>query len=89
MNHALVVDDRIAVGRQRAAQGQVRVELAVLIEVDNAQRLGALDRALERREFPAQQAQQRGLAAAVGAGQANAHPRRDGEVRSSKTGGAS
>ena len=38
VNHAVLVDHRVAVGRERAAQRQIRIELAVLVEVDDAQR---------------------------------------------------
>ena len=41
MNHAVPIDDGVAVGGQRAAQGDVGIEVAGLIEVNNAQPVGA------------------------------------------------
>ena len=43
MDHALAIDHRIAVRRERPPQGEIRIELAVLVEVNDAQVLGALD----------------------------------------------
>ena len=57
------------------------VQFAHLAEVDEAQRLGAADGALGRLDFAAQQAQKRGLAAAVGADKAHFGAGREDEIQ--------
>ena len=73
VNDAVLIDDGIAVGRERAAQGLIFVELAVLLEVDDAQVGGALDGARGWLKLAGEQAHERGFAAAVGADEADAH----------------
>ena len=80
MNHAIAINHRIAIGRERAAQSELRIEHAILIEVNDAQRIRFANRAAEGCNFAAQKAQQRGLAAAVGADEAHAHSGGDGEI---------
>ena len=53
---------------------------AVLVEHHDLEAVGVHDRARVRRLLAREQAQQRGLAAAVGAEQAEPHPRREHEV---------
>ncbi len=73
MDHAVLVDDGVAVGREGAAQGLIAVKLAVLLEVGDAQHVGALDGAGFRLDLAGQQPQQCGFAAAVRSHQADAH----------------
>ena len=57
MNRAVTVDDLIAVGGEGTAQCQGRIDLlAVLIEVDHAQPVGALDGAAIDRQVTCQHA---------------------------------
>ena len=81
MNHAILVDDRVAVRSQRAPQRHVRIEHAVLIEVHNAQRIRSPDLSRRRLRISQQQAQQRSLAAAVRTDQAHAHAGENREVQ--------
>ena len=80
MDHAVAIDHRIAVRRERSAQSQIRIDLAALVEVDDAQVFGALDLPLERRDIAAQKLEQRGLAAAIRSHQSDSHAGGDGEV---------
>src|SRR6185436_6724068 len=66
VHRAALMDHAVALGRERAFERQVRIEaLAVLFEVDDAQAVGALDRAGVGRELADDDAQQRRLAGAV------------------------
>ena len=80
MNHAVAINDGIAVGRKRTAQCHVRIELAVLIEVHDAQPIGAANLAAVGASSPLQQTQQRCLAAAIRADQPDAHSGGEDEV---------
>ena len=83
VNGVSLVHHRLAVGGQRLAQRHRRVQmLPVLIEQDHAQAVGALDRPGVGRTFARQQPEQRRLAAAVRAEQAQAHPGRERQVQS-------
>src|ERR1019366_4645214 len=80
VNHAILINHGIAVRSERAAQSHVRIELAILIEVDHAQRIGLVNLASGGRDFAAKQAQQRRLAAAVRADEADSHSLRQREI---------
>ena len=73
VNHAILISDRVAVRSQGPAQRYIRIQLAVLVEIYNFQRIGFGDFSGRRLDVAAEQAQQRGFAAAVGAHQADAH----------------
>ncbi len=78
---AALEDHRVPVGRERARSESVGVEArAVLLEEHDLQAGRALDRARVGRLLPGEQAQQRGLAAAVRAEQAQPRARREDEV---------
>ncbi len=78
---AALEDDRVAVGGERALQRDRGVEpRAVLVEHHHPQARGVLDRARVGRLLPAEQAQERALAAAVRPEEAEAGPRREHEV---------
>src|SRR5271157_678297 len=79
MQNAVLEDDGVTIGRERAAQRDVRFEHTILIEIDDAQVLGAANLSGLRLEFVAQQAQQRGLTAAIRPDQADARASREGE----------
>ena len=80
MDHAILVDHRIAVRRERTPQRHVRIEHAVLIEVDDLQRVGGANLARRRRQLAREQPQQRRLPAAVRADQADPHAGGKNEV---------
>jgi hypothetical protein len=84
MHHPPLMDDRVALWRQRAAQGEAFIQFAHLAEVDQAQSRGAADRAFGRFQLATQQAQQRGFAAAVRAHQSHFHARGQNEVEPGK-----
>src|ERR1700739_3900288 len=80
MNHAILVDDRIAVRRERAAKQHVGIEAAVLVKIDDAQIIGFVNSSVLGLQLAKQQAQQRALAATVRTNQANAHAGGDPEL---------
>ncbi len=84
MNHSVLKNYGIAVRRQRAAQADLRIKLAILVEINDAKRIGSANLPPREGRFSAQQAQQRGLAAAVGAYQPNSHSRSNSEIDSCK-----
>src|SRR5215467_11607406 len=88
MNGPVLIDDRIAVGRECAAQRHIRIETAVLIEVNDSQLVGLPYRPRPRLEFAAKKAEQRRLAAAVRADHADAHSRLDRQTDSLEEGAA-
>ncbi len=73
MNYLLAIDHRVAVWRERAAQRNVRIELAILVEVDDSQALGSANLAGLRFDVASHETKQGRLAAAVRAHQPNAH----------------
>src|SRR5882757_4178520 len=77
MNHSVLVDNRIAVWRECAAQGKRCVELPILIKVDDAQCVRAFDRTRGRLQFAPQKTQDGRLTAAVGSNQADASSGRE------------
>ena len=72
VDEAAVVDDRVAFGREGAAQGEGGVDFAKLGEVDGAEHGGAFDGAARRFELAGEQAEEGGFAAAVGTDEAEA-----------------
>jgi hypothetical protein len=80
VNDAIAIDDGIAVRRKRAAQSYVGIERAGLVEVDDAQPVGAANLPPVGSQLSLQQAQQRGLAAAIRADEADAHSGGEDEV---------
>ena len=73
--------DRVALGRERAAQALGRIEAAaLLLEPDDPQPIGALDLTRVGWQRSRQEIEQRRLAAAVRADQADARAGRDDEV---------
>jgi len=73
VNYLLAIDHRVAVWRERAAQRNVRIELAILVEVDDSQALGTADFSGFRFDVATHQTKQRGFAAAVRAHEAHSH----------------
>jgi len=73
VDDAVLIDDGVAVGRERAAQGLGFVKLTVLLEVGDAEIGGALDGARCWLKFAGEQAHEGGLPAAVGADEADTH----------------
>ena len=84
MHHPALVQNRVALWSQGAAQGQTLVQLAHLAEIDQAQGLGAANVALGGLDLSPQQAQEGGFAAAVRSHQAHFHPRGEHEVQTRK-----
>src|SRR5207302_1308571 len=66
VNDAFLVDDRIAVRRERPAQGNIGIQHAILIEVHHSQEIGFTNRSGSCRHLALQQTQQSRLAASVG-----------------------
>src|SRR5215469_16387856 len=82
MNGLVLIDDRIAVGSECASQRHIRIETAVLIEVNDSQLIGLPHLPHGRLEFASKKAEERRLAAAVRADHANAHSRLDRQADS-------
>ena len=81
VDRAVLVDDRVPLGRQRPAQGDRLVErVAVLLEADGAQPVRPLDRAGVGLQRAVEEREQGRLAAAVRPQQAEAHARGELEV---------
>ena len=80
MNHAFAINHGVAIGREGAAQSQFRIEHAILVEVNYAQRIRFANRAGGGLNFASQETQQRGFAAAIGTDEAYAHSGGDGEM---------
>src|SRR5205807_4732180 len=78
---SVLIDDGIAVGRQRAFQQNIRVELTILIEIDDAKRIGLLYFSGGRLQIASEKAQKRGFATAIGADQADTHAAGDAEIQ--------
>src|SRR4029077_2595356 len=82
VNHAILINHGIAVRRERAAQTDVRIKLAILIEIYNSQRIGTADFSTGRLDVSAQEAKQRRLATPVGPHEPHSHPRSNREMDS-------
>jgi len=80
VDDAILINHRVAVRRERLAQGNVRIEFAVLVEVHYSQSLGTANFAGLWLDVSAQQAQQGCLAAAVWTHQPHSHPGRHAEL---------
>src|SRR6266403_1359582 len=80
VNYAIPVHDGIAVRCERAAQSYVGIEGASLVEVHDAQPIGAANLATGWAQISLQQTQQGRLSAAVGAYETHPHSRRQDEV---------
>ena len=80
MNHALLINHRIAIRRQGPAQSDVRIKLAILVEVHDSQSLRPANLARRRLDLSTKQPQQSRLAAAVWSDQPHAHARRNAEM---------
>ena len=65
MHQAVLINHRIALGSEGAAQRDLGIEWTALVEVDNAQPIGAFDLAAGGRNLAEQKFQQTGFAAAV------------------------
>ncbi len=57
MNHAITVNDRIALRRESPPERQIRIDPPALIEIDDAQPVGTLDFSPPRSEVAAEQLQ--------------------------------
>ena len=78
----VLIDHRVALGARARAERLRRVELLRgAARRDDAQPVGAIDPAGVRRELAGDQAQERGLAAAVGADEAERRARATGQGR--------
>src|SRR5215471_15905278 len=82
MNGSLLINDRITVRRECAAQRHIWIETAVLIEVNNSQLIRLPHLSRSRWELAAKKAEERRLAAAVRADHADAHSRLDRQTDS-------
>src|SRR5450755_2209399 len=80
MNYAILIGDRIAFRRQGPSQSYVLIELAALIEIDDAQPVGPANLSAVRSHLSAQKAQQRSLAASIRTDQSHAHSSGNDEV---------
>ena len=83
MNHAVLINHRIAVRRERATQTDVGIEFAILIEVHDAQGIGPAD--FPARRFRCRRAAAAAdvvFAAAVRTHQPHAHSGSNGEMDS-------
>src|SRR5208282_6414053 len=80
MNYPIAIDDGIAVRGERAAQGYIGIEGTGLVEVDYAQPIGAANLATGRSQVSLQQSEQRCLATAIRAYQADTHSGREDEA---------
>src|SRR5271168_201689 len=80
VNYAVLIDYRIAVGSKRTTEGDVGIELAILVEVHDAQRIRFLNFSARRKDVAAQQTKQCGLTATVGANESYAHAGLQGEI---------
>ena len=81
VNHTVLEDDGVGVRGQGAAQGERRIEFALLLKVDDLEMVGGADGAGVGFELSLQQTQQGGFAAAVGADEADAHSVGDDEIQ--------
>src|SRR5258708_13903123 len=88
VNHVVLIDYGIAVGRERAAQTDVRIELAILIEIHDAQRIGPANFSTCGLDVAAQQSEQSRLAATVCANESHSHSRRHVEMNTTASGPA-
>ena len=80
VNHAFLVNDRIAVRRERTPKQDVGIEASVLVKIDDAQIIGFANFSVRRLEFAKQQTQQRAFAAAVRPDKSDTHAGRDAEL---------
>ena len=80
MNHLVLITHRIAVGSERAAQSNVGIELAILVEIDDAEIFRLAHGAARGFQFTLEQAKKRGFATAIRANEADAHAVGDDEV---------
>src|SRR6266436_3071095 len=81
VNDSVLINDGIAVWRQRAFQQNIRVELAVLVKVDDAKRVGLLYFSGGGLQIASEKAQESGFATAIGADEADTHAARDVEIQ--------
>ncbi len=81
MNHAVLIDHRVAVGGQSPPQRHLGIERALLVEIDDLEKVGLLNPAGRRRDFTAQQPQHGGLAAAIRPYQADARSGGQNEIQ--------
>ena len=80
MNDAILIDDRVSVRSERAAECHIQIELAALVEIDNTQPIGTTNLSAGGYPFCTQQAQQTGFAATVWPHQSDPHAGGDDEV---------
>src|SRR3974390_1389721 len=80
MNNSVLIDDGVTLGRQCPPQGDGGIQFAVLVEIDNLQRVGAAQSSATGSEFALQESQQRGFSAAVRADQTYPHAGSNREV---------
>jgi len=57
VNHAVQINHRIAVWRQRAAQSNIRIKHAILVKIHHAQKVSAADLPAGGLHLSAQQSQ--------------------------------
>ena len=80
MNHLVLITHRIAVGSERATQRNVGVQLAILVEIDDAEIVCLAHGAARGLQFTLEQAKKSGLAATIRANETDAHSGSDDEV---------
>src|SRR6185312_8925526 len=81
---SVLINNSIAIRRQSAAQSHIRIQHAILVKVDNAQKVRATNFSVGRLYFSVQQAQQRGFAASVWTHQPNALACGEDEIKIGK-----
>ena len=82
VNHTVLEDDGIGVRRQGAAQGKRRIELALLLKVNDLEMIGGANGAGVGFELALQKTQQGGFSATVRADQPDTHSVGDDEIQS-------
>ena len=80
VNHLVLITHRIAVGSECAAQGDVGIELAILVEINDAEIVGLAHGAARGLQFTLEQAKKSGFAATIRSDEADAHSVGDDEV---------
>src|SRR5215475_2531549 len=88
MDHPILIHNRVTVWRESSAQRYIRIEHAVLVKIDDAEKVRFANLALCRRHLIAQYPQQRGLTAPVGTNQAHALSHRKNKIHPCKKGAA-
>ena len=84
MNHLVLIDDRIGIRSESAFERDIRIQFPILVEIDDAQLIGAPDFAMGGQNIAAHQSEQCCLAAAIRADKADPHCRFDCQMNTSE-----